>query len=325
MTETDAKSVEHTRFLRELRKLMPAAILTMVALEAIARGLWDTFITRFMPSNAPRGDVGRWTNEDIAEGVGWLGDADELVEAMIRAGRLAQHAEHRLIVVDWHRLAPAYLRSNIKHVGGFVTLASRDRNEDRNAARKDGRNDGDNGGLSPPVFPSLSSSNLPSSSWEAVEGELLKLRMAKASVAVAEACGRGLSVGDAWALIDEWRRGDGAWDVGALFRRLAGGLAEWPPVDPKHQRRAEREATDRRHELRVAERDKSTREKAADDERIEGLKAKHRAAIEVMPEQEIVRRLETKPLIDMYRRKQLCPMVMVGLCESLELQTEVLA
>lgn len=51
--------------------------------------------------NCPRGDIGRFSNEDIACLIGWRGDQDALVAALVRRGWLDEHPEHRLIVHDW--------------------------------------------------------------------------------------------------------------------------------------------------------------------------------------------------------------------------------
>lgn len=50
---------------------------------------------------APRGDIGRLSNEDIALGLDYEGDADELIDALLD-GWLDKSEHHRLIVHDWH-------------------------------------------------------------------------------------------------------------------------------------------------------------------------------------------------------------------------------
>lgn len=50
---------------------------------------------------APAGDVGRYENSDIADGVHWDGDAEKLVAALVSCRWLDEHDEHRLVIHDW--------------------------------------------------------------------------------------------------------------------------------------------------------------------------------------------------------------------------------
>lgn len=59
--------------------------------------LWHQFTVKY----APQGDVGRWTDAQIAAGVSWDGDPAALVPALVKAGFLDESAEHRLLVHDW--------------------------------------------------------------------------------------------------------------------------------------------------------------------------------------------------------------------------------
>ncbi|MBN1628872.1 MAG: hypothetical protein JW990_03840, partial [Thermoleophilia bacterium] len=62
----------------------------------------------FAKSNALQGDVGRFSNDEIAMAIGWARPANELIEALTdapdhRPGMtwLDEHPEHRLIIHDW--------------------------------------------------------------------------------------------------------------------------------------------------------------------------------------------------------------------------------
>lgn len=88
----------------------------------------------------------------------------------------------------------------------------------------------------PPPTPSLSKGA--AHQWREVEGELVDLGMVRAADAVAAAKSRHLSIEDVQSLIAEWRQHEGAWLIGALFQRLTGQLAAWPPVTPAFERQA---------------------------------------------------------------------------------------
>lgn len=83
--------------------------------------------------------------------------------------------------------------------------------------------------------------------WAGVGEELRQLGMSRVDEAVATAQARGLSAGDVRNLIGEWRRNAGAWGHGALFQRLTGQLAVWPPAAAEFQRTKAREQSLKGH------------------------------------------------------------------------------
>lgn len=50
---------------------------------------------------APQGDIGRLSDEDIAIGMDYRGDEGNLIEALVLCGWLDRHETHRLLVHDW--------------------------------------------------------------------------------------------------------------------------------------------------------------------------------------------------------------------------------
>lgn len=60
----------------------------------------------FVATYARRGDIGRLSDRQIAQGVGWGGDPEQLIEGLVAAGWLDRCCdEHRLRVHDWHEHA----------------------------------------------------------------------------------------------------------------------------------------------------------------------------------------------------------------------------
>lgn len=55
----------------------------------------------FVATYARRGDIGRMTDRQIATGVGWEGDPEQLVEGLVSAGWLDACPCHRLRLHDW--------------------------------------------------------------------------------------------------------------------------------------------------------------------------------------------------------------------------------
>lgn len=67
--------------------------------------------------NCPQGDIGRFTNLDIAIMCDYDGDPDELVTALVEERWLDVHDQHRLVVHDWHEHCPTHIANNLKRWG----------------------------------------------------------------------------------------------------------------------------------------------------------------------------------------------------------------
>src|SRR6185437_12926124 len=65
-----------------------------------ADGLFDRLI-RVTSKYAPRGDIGRFTNEEIASSLDWEGDSDSLVASFVGSRLLDERDDCRLAVHDW--------------------------------------------------------------------------------------------------------------------------------------------------------------------------------------------------------------------------------
>ena len=64
----------------------------------------------FTQMNAPRGDIGRLSNEDLAATIEWDGEPDELVKILVECGFLDECDVNRLVVHDWEDHVPKYLK-----------------------------------------------------------------------------------------------------------------------------------------------------------------------------------------------------------------------
>lgn len=102
------QAIQSVKFLRLKRRLRLAHWQCVGILES----LW--LITQ---TNAPRGDIGRLSNEDIAAMLEWPDDADELVNALVECGWLDRSEEFRLLVHDWQHHCPAYIRGSLSSQG----------------------------------------------------------------------------------------------------------------------------------------------------------------------------------------------------------------
>ena len=82
----------HSKMKRLCRKLNLQLWQGMGLLEAV----WH-----LTAREAPRGDIGKLSNEDIALAIDYRGDENELVDALVHSEWLERHQTHRLIVHDW--------------------------------------------------------------------------------------------------------------------------------------------------------------------------------------------------------------------------------
>lgn len=71
--------------------------------------LWH-FTARY----APRGDVGKFSDQVIADAIGWRKDAKQFVQALIQSGWLDEDSECRLLIHDWSEHADDTVNKYLK-------------------------------------------------------------------------------------------------------------------------------------------------------------------------------------------------------------------
>jgi len=77
----------------------------------------------FTAQYARQGDIGRWSNARIADGIGWRGDPDALVEALVATSWMDRCQKHRLLVHHWQDHADDSVRKTLKaHSESFCVL-----------------------------------------------------------------------------------------------------------------------------------------------------------------------------------------------------------
>ena len=102
--------------------------------------------------NAPRGDVGKFSDEEIAIMLDWDGEAAELVNALVETRWLDRDNEHRLLVHDWQEHCPNFIKGNLaKHGREFArpTAEQDARQPARQVARHTAQNSAREGATNP--------------------------------------------------------------------------------------------------------------------------------------------------------------------------------
>ena len=62
------------------------------------------------------GNIGKFSDEDIADAVEWRGNVGELISALVYAGWLDPCPKHRLVVHDWAEHAPDYVKKRVSRL-----------------------------------------------------------------------------------------------------------------------------------------------------------------------------------------------------------------
>lgn len=82
--------------------------------------LWE-----FACDYAPQGDIGKWTDEQIALGMGWARNSREFVQILLTSGWVDAHddPEVRLVIHDWKDHAPKYIKDRLAKQGVRILVA----------------------------------------------------------------------------------------------------------------------------------------------------------------------------------------------------------
>lgn len=98
-------TIQHPKLFRLKRRL---ALQTWGAV-GILESLWHLTAT-----HAKDGAIGRtFTDEDIANSIGWEGCPEQLIGALVSSGWLDACASNRLVVHDWSDHCPDFVRGNL--------------------------------------------------------------------------------------------------------------------------------------------------------------------------------------------------------------------
>lgn len=76
-----------------------------------------TLLWAFTGRKAPQGNIGKWPDGAIARACDWQGDSKAFVEALVDAGFVDRHPDHRLLVHHWSDHAERWVRASLKKLG----------------------------------------------------------------------------------------------------------------------------------------------------------------------------------------------------------------
>lgn len=116
-------------------------------------GVLET-LWRVTEANAPAGDIGKLSDEEIAAALEWDGNASELIGSLVECKWLDRDDEFRLIVHDWSVHCPNHMKGAFElHKKPFADQIARQRA--KHGARQDGKEPASNGACNPATSPIL--------------------------------------------------------------------------------------------------------------------------------------------------------------------------
>lgn len=200
-------------------------------------------VWHFTARHALCGDIGRWSDEEIAESAGWPSeDAGRLITALVESGWLDRHEQHRFVVHDWHDHCDESVKKTAKKHGrqfaslkptkavpeSFATVPEQFANSGEQVATVP---DSRSHSRSQSQATASASSQTPTEcTWEGVEAEFCALpNFGTVNVAMKAAREGGYSPHQTAALISHYRANPNRWDSpGVILWRLQNS----PPTRP---------------------------------------------------------------------------------------------
>lgn len=96
------------------KMLMLASLLGLEKWGAV--GVMES-VWHFTAKYAPAGDIGKYTDEMIAVGIGWSKSAEQLISALVESKWLEMSGQVRLYVHDWHHHSDDYADKHLMRNG----------------------------------------------------------------------------------------------------------------------------------------------------------------------------------------------------------------
>src|SRR3990167_3055466 len=212
------------------------------------------------------GNIGKFSDEEISDYIGWTGDTGNLIAALLASGWIDASTETRLEIHDWMDHCPEYIKDRVRK------RRARQDKDLRAVQTGQRRTEPDSGGTSselPPHVPSipfLTNPNPPPppaqpdrrrrDSWEGVQERMELIPVTEAAEAIATARELGCHPETAHTLLDIAERS--GYGPGAIYKRFKIARPElavnrgWPGTDLPEIANGKRAAAKQAKEARDA-------------------------------------------------------------------------
>lgn len=102
------EAVNHTK----MRRLARVLGIELWAARGIMESLW--YVTR---EEAPSGDIGKLSDQDIADAIGWMGEPAALIQGLLKSSWLDAADDYRLIIHDWADHCEDHIHAKLVRAG----------------------------------------------------------------------------------------------------------------------------------------------------------------------------------------------------------------
>jgi hypothetical protein len=103
------------KFKRLVRRLRESCNHPAVSLETICVGILE-LLWHETARHASQGDIGKFSNSEIAEALGWIGDENVLIQSLIDTEFIDKHPDHRLVVHGWADHCPNFVKAKLRRL-----------------------------------------------------------------------------------------------------------------------------------------------------------------------------------------------------------------
>jgi hypothetical protein len=105
--------------------------------KGLLTSIWD-----FAATNAPAGDIGIHSNEEIAIGIGFSGDIEPVIKAMVDTKWLDANEQHRLVIHHWAEhcedsIHVSLVRRRLRFADGTIPKFTKLPKRERTSAQRD--------------------------------------------------------------------------------------------------------------------------------------------------------------------------------------------
>lgn len=124
------EAINHSK----MRRLARVLGVDMWGARGIMESLW--YVTS---EEAPAGDIGKLSNDDIADAIGWRGDVSALIDGLVQAKWLDATPTYRLVVHDWPEHCAEHIhaklaRARLRFANGEIPKFSKLNEKERRSA-----------------------------------------------------------------------------------------------------------------------------------------------------------------------------------------------
>lgn len=252
--------------------------------------------------NAPQGDIGKFSNDDIAIALDWSGDAEQLVSALVDCGWIDRDDDFRLLIHGWSEHCPTYIKgNNAKHGKMFADKVAKQAAKQlaKEPPKQPPKESANSNVLPSQVNPSQTNPPPPTPSGQDVGNKtdeeaavelLISAGVQFAVQAIRPAFANGATLQDIEQIVEFYNSRPGAYDPNALQRKVT-NFCRTEPIDkgwptPKTKWLRDQQIAERNRQMAGKERSE-LKAQALNQTVVEARKNKHGPYVEALSDSQL--------------------------------------